>query len=53
MMILITIILIFLGILSYIFASKRDVTNDWLCMLGFILMPTGAIIIGMLMDGTL
>lgn len=53
MMILISIILVFLGILSYMFASKGDVTNDWLCMLGFMLMMIGALLLGMYMDGTL
>lgn len=53
MMILISIILVFLGILSYMFATKGDVTNDWLCMLGFMLMMIGALLLGMYMDGTL
>ena len=53
MMILISIILVFLGILSYMLATKGDVTNEWFCMLGFMLMMIGALLLGMYMDGTL
>ena len=53
MMILIGIILIFLGFGVYMINNKRRVSNDWLCMIGFLLLMSGALIIGMTMDGTM
>ena len=53
MMILIGIILIFLGIVVYWVNNEREVSNDWLCMLGFLLTMTGGLMIGMTMDGTM
>ena len=53
MMIFIGIILIFVGIGFYSAANRNGVTNDWLCMLGFLAMMTGALMIGMTMDGTM
>lgn len=53
MTILIGIILIFLGIVVYWVNNEREVSNDWLCMLGCLLLMTGGIIIGMKMDGKL
>ena len=53
MMILIGIILIFLGIGVYMINNERRVSNDWLCMIGFLLLIAGALMIGMTMDGTM
>ena len=53
MMIFIGIILIFLGIAVYMINNERRVSNDWLCMIGFLTMMTGALMIGMTMDGTM
>ena len=53
MMILIGIILIFLGIGVYMINNERRVSNDWLCMIGFLLLMSGALMIGMSMDGTM
>ena len=51
MMILIGIILIFLGIGVYVVNNEREISNDWLCMLGCLLLIAGALMIGMTMDG--
>ena len=53
MMILIGIILIFLGIGAYMTNNERLVSNDWLCMIGSLLLIAGALMIGMTMDGTI
>ena len=53
MMILIGIILIFLGMGAYMINNSRLVSNDWLCMIGFLLLIAGALMIGMTMDGTM
>ena len=53
MMILIGIILIFLGMGAYMTNNERFVSNDWLCMIGFLLLIAGALMIGMTMDGTM
>ena len=53
MMIFIGIILIFLGIGVYMINNERRVSNDRLCMLGFLTMMSGALMIGMTMDGTM
>lgn len=53
MMILIGIILIFLGMGAYMINNSRLVSNDWLCMIGCLLLMTGALMIGMTMDGTM
>ena len=53
MMILIGIILIFLGIGVYMINNERRVSNDWLCMIDFLLLMSGALMIGMTMDGTM
>ena len=53
MMILIGIILIFLGIGFYSTANRNDITNEWMCMLGFLTMMSGALMIGISMDGTM
>ena len=53
MMILIGIILIFLGMGAYMVNNSRLVSNDWLCMIGFLLLMAGALMIGMTMDGTM
>lgn len=53
MMILIGIILIFLGMSAYMINNSRLVSNDWLCMIGFLLLIAGALMIGMTMDGTM
>ena len=53
MMILIGIILIFLGIGAYMINNERLVSNDWLCMIGCLLLIAGALMIGMTMDGTM
>ena len=54
MMILIGIILIFLGMGAYMINNERRVSsNDWLCMIGCLLLMTGALMIGMTMDGTM
>lgn len=53
MMILIGIILIFLGIGAYMINNERRVSNDWLCMIGCLLLIAGALMIGMTMDGTM
>ena len=53
MMILIGIILIFLGMSAYMINNERIVSNDWLCMIGFLLPIAGALMIGMTMDGTM
>lgn len=53
MTILIGIILIFVGIGFYSAADRNGITNEWLCMLGFLTMMTGALMIGMPMDGTM
>lgn len=57
MVILIGIILIFLGmgaysIGAYMINNSRLVSN-WLCMIGFLLLIAGAIMIRMTMDGTM
>ena len=46
MMILIGIILIFLGIGAYGVNEEREISNDRLCMLGFLLIMTGGLMIG-------
>ena len=53
MMIFIGIILIFLGIGVYMINNERRVSNDWLCMIGSLLLIAGALMIGMTMDGTM
>ena len=53
MMIFIGIILIFLGMSFYMINNERHVSNDWLCMIGFLLLMAGALMIGMTMDGTM
>ena len=53
MMILIGIILIFLGMSAYMINNSRLVSNDWLCMIGCLLLIAGALMIGMTMDGTM
>ena len=53
MMIFIGIILIFLGIGFYSTANRNDITNEWMCMLGFLTMMSGALMIGISMDGTM
>ena len=53
MMILIGIILIFLGMGAYMINNSRLVSNDWLCMIGCLLLIAGALMIGMTMDGTM
>ena len=53
MMILIGIILIFLGMGAYMTNNERLVSNDWLCMIGSLLLIAGALMIGMTMDGTM
>lgn len=51
MMILIGIILILLGMGAYMINNERFVSNDWLCMIGFLLLIAGALMIGLTMDG--
>ena len=51
MMIFIGIILIFVGIGFYSVADRNGITNELVCMLGFLTMMTGALMIGMTMDG--
>ena len=51
MMIFAGIILIFLGIGVYVANSEREISNDCLCMLGFLLLMAGALMIGLTMDG--
>lgn len=53
MMILIGIILIFLGMGAYMINNSKLVSNDWLYMIGFLLLIAGALMIGMTMDGTM
>ena len=53
MMIIIGIILVFAGIVFYSVANRNDVTNEWLCMLGFLTMIVGVLMIGMTMNGTM
>ena len=53
MMILIGFILIFLGMGAYMINNSRLVSNDWLCMIGSLLLIAGALMIGMIMDGTM
>ena len=53
MTILIGIILIFLGMSFYMVNNERRVSNDWLCMIGFLLLMASALMIGMTMDGTM
>ena len=53
MMIFIGIILIFLGIWFYSTADRNGITNEWMCMLGFLTMMSGALMIGISMDGTM
>ena len=53
MMIFIGIILIFLGICVYMINNERRVSNDWLCMIGCVLLITGALMVGMTMDVTM
>lgn len=53
MTILIGIILIFSGMCFYMVNNERRVSNDWLCMIGFLLLMAGALMIGMTMDGTM
>ena len=52
-MIFIGIILIFLGMSFYMINNERRISNDWLCMIGFLLLMAGALMIGMTMDGTM
>lgn len=51
MMIFIGIILIFLGMGFYMINNERRISNDWLCMIGFLLLIAGALMIGLTMDG--
>ena len=51
MIILIGIILIFLGMGAYMINNERFVSNDWFCMISFLLLIAGALMIGMTMDG--
>ena len=51
MYIIIGIILIFIGIGVYGAAGTGYKSNDWLCMIGFLLMMTGGLMIGLTMDG--
>ena len=53
MMILIGIILIFLGIGVYMINNERRVSNDWLFMIGSLLLIAGALMIVIIMDGTM
>lgn len=53
MTIIIGLILIFVGMCFYMVNNERRVSNDWLCMIGFLTMMTGALMIGMTMDGTM
>lgn len=53
MTILIGIILIFVGIGFYSAADRNGITNEWLCMIGCLLLIAGALMIGMTMDGTM
>lgn len=53
MTIFIGIILIFSGMCFYMINNERRVSNDWLCMIGFLLLMAGALMIGMTMDGTM
>ena len=53
MMILIGIILIFLGMGAYMINNERIVSNDWFCMIGFLLLIAGELMIGMTMDCTM
>lgn len=53
MAILIGIILIFVGIGFYSAADRNGITNEWLCMIGFPLLMSGALMIGMTMDSTM
>ena len=53
MMIFIGIILIFLGIWFYSTTDRNGITNEWMCMLGFLTMMSGALMIGISMDGTM
>ena len=53
MIILIGIILIFLGMGAYMINNSKLVSNDWLCMIGFLLLMAGALMIGMTMDSTM
>ena len=53
MLILIGIILIFLGMGAYMINNSRLVSNDWVCMIGSLLLIAGALMIGMTMDGTM
>ena len=50
MMILIGIILIFLGIGAYAVNDEREISNDRLCMIGFLLIMTGGLMIGTTID---
>ena len=38
---------------AYMINNERIVSNDWLCMIGFLLPIAGALMIGMTMDGTI
>ena len=51
MMIIIGIVLVFAGIVFYSVSNRNDVTNELLCMLGFLTMIVGVLMIGMTMDG--
>ena len=51
MMIIIGIVLVFAGIVFYSVANRNDVTNKLLCMLGFLTMIVGVLMIGMTMNG--
>ena len=43
----------FLGMGAYMTNNEKLVSNDWLCMIGFLLLIAGALMIGMTMDGTM
>ena len=49
-MILIGIILIFLGMGAYMINNERIVSNDWLCMIGILLLIADALMIIKIMD---
>ena len=52
-MIIIGIVLVFAGIVFYSVADRNDVINEWLCILGFLTMIVGVLMIGMTMNGTM
>ena len=43
----------FLGMGAYMINNERIVSNDWLCMIGCLLLIACALMIGMTMDGTM